>query len=96
MAKKIGSLFFEIYAETKKLKDDINNGRLRKGASKKYIIDAYFEPVLAKKSADDSGAKEILLYRNPTEYFQSDRIYLSFDNRGRLVSWELKPADCQS
>jgi hypothetical protein len=80
----------------KKLADDINNGRLHKGVSRKYIIDTYYEPVLAKKVDDDSGVKEILLYRDPTEYFQSDRIYLSFNNRGRLVSWELKPADCQS
>ena len=77
-----------------KLKDDIKNNRLKQGQFKRSIISKYSEPVLIEKpEPENAGIKEILLYRHPTNYFKSDRVYLYFDESGRLVSWELKPAD---
>lgn len=77
-----------------RLKDDIKNDRLTLGQFKRSIIDKYSEPVLIEKPEPESvGIKEILLYRHPTNYFKSDRIYLYFDENCRLASWELKPGD---
>jgi len=76
-----------------KLNDDIKNDRLTKGELKRYIIAKYSEPVLTKEVDDGGGIKEILLYRHPTKYFKSDRIYLYFDAGHRLVSWQLKPVE---
>lgn len=77
-----------------RLKDDIKNNRLKQGELKRSVIAKYSEPVLTKKAMPENvGVKEILLYRHPTNYFKSDRIYLCFDANNRLVSWELKPAE---
>jgi hypothetical protein len=77
-----------------KLKEDIKNNRLKQGQFKRSIINKYSEPVLTEKPApEDVGVKEILLYRHPTNYFKSERIYLYFDESSRLLSWELKPAE---
>jgi len=77
-----------------KLKEDIKNNRLRQGELKRSIIAKYSEPVLTKEAEPENvGIKEILLYRHPTSYFKSERIYLYFDINNRLVSWESKPAE---
>ncbi|MDD4954816.1 MAG: hypothetical protein PHP17_02115 [Candidatus Omnitrophica bacterium] len=76
-----------------RLEGDIKNNRLRTGEFKRAIIEKYSEPVLTEKpETEKNNIKEILLYRHPTNYFKSDRIYLYFDAEGRLASWELKPA----
>lgn len=77
----------------KRLLGDIKNNRLRKGESKKYLIDAYYEPILTKKADDLKDVREILLYRHPTEAFKSDRVYLYIDTKGKLAYWEVKPAE---
>ncbi|MDP2923591.1 MAG: hypothetical protein Q8O30_07750 [Candidatus Omnitrophota bacterium] len=76
-----------------KLLSDIKNNRLKVGITKKYIITTYSEPILVKSSDKDQTRGEILLYRHPTNYFKSDRIYLYIDENNRLIIWELKPTD---
>lgn len=65
-------------------------GRLKIGISKAWIISAYGQPILVK-SLDDNLAKEVFLYRHPTNYFKSDKIYLYFDKSDKLVRWKYKP-----
>lgn len=77
----------------KKLLEDIKNNQLTKGKSKRSIIQDYSDPILVKKINGEEDVKEILLYRKPTDYFNSDRVYLYIDNKGKLVHWELKPVD---
>jgi uncharacterized protein YehS (DUF1456 family) len=77
----------------KKLLDDIKSNRLKQGVSKKYILETYAEPVLTKKDTQDKAIQEILLYRYPTQYFKSERIYLYLDKDFRLSKWQLKPAE---
>ena len=79
----------------KKLLDDIKNDRLRKGESKNYIISTYYDPILTKQVGELKDIREVLLYRHPTEYFNSDRVYLYINNKGRLAYWEVKPAESQ-
>ena len=73
-----------------KLLTDLNNKDLSSGISKDKFIRAYGEPVLSKKVSMPLGG-ERLLYRHPTKYFQSDRIYLYFDEKERLTRWKYKP-----
>ena len=77
-----------------KLNEDIKNKVLVKGQLKRSIIAKYSEPVLTKvPEPENAGIKEILLYRHPTNYFKSDRIYLYFDNGNKLISWKVEPAE---
>lgn len=77
-----------------RLKEDIKNNRLEQGELKRSVIAKYSEPALTKEAGPENvGIKEILLYRHPTNYFKSDRIYLYFEINNRLASWELKPAE---
>jgi len=73
-----------------KLLKHYKKGVLRIGISKSRIISVYGEPVLTK-SLDDSLVKEVFLYRHPTDYFKSDKIYLYFDKLDKLVRWEYRP-----
>ena len=72
----------------KKLVEDIKDERLEIGEPKDNILSWYGEPVLSKEILGDSFVKEELLYRHPTEYFTSDRVYLYFDIADELVRWE--------
>ena len=73
------------------LLDDIRNDRIKSGLSKTDVIDTYGDPILFREVVDRPSIKEALLYRHPTEYFSSDRVYLYFDDSGKLVYWEYKP-----
>jgi len=70
-----------------KLIADTENGLLQVGINKSQIINTYGEPVLIKESLFKT-AVEVLLYRYPTNFFKSDRIYLYFDGSARLVYWK--------
>jgi hypothetical protein len=74
------------------LKQDISDGRLNPGILKKEVIARYFEPIncLPIEVPPDTSA---CLYRNPTKYFFSDKIYLYFDEHDTLTRWELIPKD---
>ncbi|MBU1911945.1 MAG: hypothetical protein KKB22_00220 [Candidatus Omnitrophica bacterium] len=71
-----------------KLRDDIKNNRLKKGISKREILSIYGEPVFCKDIANEVGVKEICLYRQPLQYFSTDRAYLKFDKKQNLCCWE--------
>jgi len=66
-----------------KLKEDIKDNRIKKGFTQKQIFSRYGKPVLIKPG--------FLLYRHPTQAFSSDLVYLYIDQKGVLVSWEIKP-----
>lgn len=72
------------------LRDDLIHDRLEPGLSKENIITAYGEPVLSKGPQPNQPSTEILLYRHPTKFFSSDRIYLHFDESNILTHWEHK------
>lgn len=72
-----------------RLKQDCTSGQLKKGTSQHKIISLYGEPILSKPIPNDENLKELLLYRHPTQYFSTDKIYLYFDQRNNLYSWEL-------
>ena len=73
-----------------KLLDDLDTGKLQPGISKTIFIRRYGDPVISRES-DDPSIEEVLLYRHPTNYFSSDKVYAYFDKSGKLVRWEYKP-----
>jgi len=74
------------------LRDLVLSAQIKKGIRKEQFIEQYGDPVLSTLSGKGKE-EETLLYRDPTGFFDSDRIYAVFDCSGRLVSWELVPAE---
>ena len=70
---------------------DVRADRLHKGMLKDAVMARYGDPVLAEPVSSSGG--RILLYRDPVRYFNTDRVYLSFDGRGMLYDWKYQPAD---
>ncbi|UCC95716.1 MAG: hypothetical protein JSW40_02935 [Candidatus Omnitrophota bacterium] len=71
-----------------KLREDVENNKLQEGITKRRAISLYGDPVLSKDAPHLPQIAEILLYRHPTEYFSSDKIYLYFDEDAKLAYWE--------
>jgi hypothetical protein len=84
----------EIYIEKQeksfnKLKEDVKNNQLRKGMPQGTVLSIYGKPVLCKTISNKERSGEVFLYRHPTDYFSSDKIYLYFDQNKLLDSWNL-------
>lgn len=75
-----------------KLGLDIKEERLKKGTPKKEIFSEYGQPIFSRAIKDESQIKLALIYRHPTRFFSSDMLYLYFDDKDNLCSWEIKPA----
>ena len=73
-----------------KLLDDLKNERLVVGTSKSTIVSLYGESILSKEAKKPPPGK-ILLFRHPTKYFDSDKVYLRFDEADELIGWKYKP-----
>lgn len=74
------------------LRKDLHQGTLKIGLSKEELLTRYGEPVLSKKVEGNPQIQQIFIYRHPTNYFTSDKIYLYFDKNNKLVSFEYEPA----
>lgn len=64
---------------------DYENSALEKGFSKDAVVSRYGDPVYCRVLGE--GSNERCLYGYPSEYFSSSKVYLTFDNEGRLISW---------
>jgi len=73
-----------------KLVKDIKEKKVTIGSSVDHIVRRYGEPVLVKKGPEELSGK-IFLYREPTNYFESDKVYLYFDKEEKLIKWEYEP-----
>ena len=73
-----------------KLLSNLKDEQLNTGMSKKQFIRTYGEPVLSWQ-ADGPDKGEVLLYRYPTKYFNTDRVYAYFGESNKLTRWEYKP-----
>ena len=69
---------------------DLDDEAIEPGISKERFIRIYGEPILSKEVSEPSGGT-MFLYRHPTEYFTSDRVYFYFDQEENLSNWEYKP-----
>lgn len=71
---------------------DVNKGVLKKGATRKYILSRYGEPISIKEIKDDPLIWEQFAYRHPEQFFNSEKVYLFFDKNQALVEWLYQPA----
>ncbi|MBU1091035.1 MAG: hypothetical protein KKC42_04250 [Candidatus Omnitrophica bacterium] len=74
-----------------KLIEDIKGQRLKEGESKEEILSRYGEPIFCKVPQEED--MEFCLYRHPTKYFLTTKVYFYFDQVGNLYSWELKEGE---
>lgn len=72
-------------AQFERLRKDISSGRLTAGELKENVLARYGEPVLEKTQ----GGGQIWLYRFPVVFLGAEKVYLSFDARGRLEKIEV-------
>ena len=72
------------------LLNDLKHEKLRVGMTKIKFIKTYGEPIFSRKFEDGTN-EELLFYRHPTKYFDSQKVYLFFDNSGKLIRWECNP-----
>ncbi|MFA5363470.1 MAG: hypothetical protein WC335_09590 [Candidatus Omnitrophota bacterium] len=70
------------------LRGDIEYNLLQKGTAKEEIVSRYGDPVYCSDSADTPDCRQMCLYRYPTRFFSSDKIYLYFDRGQDLCRWE--------
>lgn len=66
---------------------DLEGNRIKVGALKKDIITRYGEPILEQSSQEQPETQK-LLYRYPTKYFDSPKVYLYFDSNQALTGWD--------
>ncbi len=69
----------------RKLAAHVKKDRLKPGISLESFIASYGEPIVSK---DIPSVGKRLLYRHPADYFNSDKIYVYFDQQGKLTQWE--------
>ncbi|MCF7917051.1 MAG: hypothetical protein K9L61_04665 [Candidatus Omnitrophica bacterium] len=70
-----------------KLINDIEAHKLKKGTSYKRFLRSYGEPVL-EKEIQKEGSQKRLLYRNPVQYFNTDKVYVYFNPQLELIAWK--------
>ena len=73
-----------------KLVKDIKAKKITLGLSRDDIERRYGEPVLIKEGQEELSSK-VFLYREPINYFESDKVYLYFSKEEKLTKWEYKP-----
>jgi hypothetical protein len=69
---------------------DILLGNIQTDISKEEVVTRYGEPIFCEPLEEGQGGEKCL-YRRPTEYFNTDQAYLTFDKEGKLRSWKLEP-----
>jgi len=66
----------------------IHEGRLSTENSKRSIRKAFGEPILREAQTINGSEFEVWLYRYAKQFFGSDKVYLYFDDAGRLDRWQ--------
>ena len=59
--------------------------------TKDSILRNFGEPVLASPIEKDGQSLEQWMYRYTMKYFDSDKVYLFFDKKGKLLTWKYVP-----
>ncbi|MFH1782072.1 MAG: hypothetical protein ABH848_00440 [Candidatus Omnitrophota bacterium] len=70
-----------------KMLEDYREGSIKEGLRKSFIISTYGPPVLTKVG-DAEGVDEIFIYRDPLKYLSSDKLYISFNEKNKIVDME--------
>jgi hypothetical protein len=74
------------------LLEKVRAGEVVTGTPQTWFLDLFGEPVLRRDAAKDGQREERWLYRYATRFFESPKVYLSFDAKGRLWVMEYIPS----
>lgn len=74
-----------------KLLEEVKGHQLRRYQDQKSVARAFGEPVIRMNVDRDGKNYEVWLYRYSTEFFGMDKIYLYFDRKGLLQSFDHLP-----
>jgi hypothetical protein len=75
-------------AQFQKLIEDLKAQKLEKGISKSSFERLYGQPIIDRQW-QERGRESI--YRHPTNYFTSDKLYVYFDHTRSLSHWTYEP-----
>jgi len=70
------------------LLEAVRNDRIRKYDTEKSVRRAFGEPILIRQREHNQQQLSEWLYRYATKFFNSDKVYLYFDESKRLVDWK--------
>ena len=68
-----------------KLRAVVQSGQIKKFSNQKQIASKFGQPIYTKTIEKDSQTLELWIYRYSVKYFDSDKVYLYFDQEGKLV-----------
>jgi len=71
--------------------EDIKKNEIKEHSHQNAIVRHYGEPVFKREITDQDDIKEEWLYRRAVEYFKTDKVYMYFDDKGRLIKWDYIP-----
>lgn len=70
-----------------KLLDVVKEGNINQYPDKKSFYKAFGAPIFVKELTQGGQFVEKWLYRHSTKAFNSEKIYLYFDQTGKLIDW---------
>ena len=66
----------------------VKEERMSEYADKKSILKSFGDPILSSVYQENGKTAEKWLYRYAMKYFDSEKVYLYFDEKDKLVKWE--------
>ena len=90
-AKEQGQLDQYVEERDKKFEELVKvykTNSLNQFADKGSILDKFGEPIMIKDTIRNDQKLELWFYRYEMKFFDSEKIYLYFDQEDKLVDWE--------
>ena len=70
------------------LMEAVNQDRMGGYPDKKSILKAFGDPIFSTDDDKEGQIREKWLYRYAMKYFDSEKVYLYFDDEEKLVDWK--------
>lgn len=70
----------------------VQSGEIAQYKSQRSVRRRFGPPILINQEQKQNVVFEVWLYRYATQFFGSDKVYLHFDNDGKLHNWQFVPA----
>ena len=71
-----------------KLLKAVADNSLAQDKDKKSVLREFGDPILTQRLVRDNVTVDRLLYRYATKYFDSEKVYIYFDKKGKLLDWK--------
>jgi len=68
--------------------EKVKNNQFGEYSSRKSIYRAFGEPIFTKQVQRNGQPQEQWLYRYTTKFFDSPKVYLYFDSKGKVIDWQ--------